>query len=109
MRIHACRAAASPPHPGSPECDQQHQGDSPAERPYLPNPSFPALAVSVPLAYSLALRACLHPEPLERPTFAQLSKILSEVVSEVAGGVYVNSKGLLQVCASRTPALSAIV
>ena len=75
---------------------------SPPARSYLANPAFPSLPASVPLAYSLALRACLHPEPHERPTFAQLSKILSEVVSEVSEGVYVNSKGLLQVCASHT-------
>lgn len=90
-----CRSNATP---NSPQQNNPLGSPPGAAGSYTLSPAFPGLPSSVPLAYSLALRACLHPEPLERPTFTQLSKVLTEVVSEVAEGVYVNSKGLLQVC-----------
>lgn len=62
------------------------------------HPDFPALPASVPLAYSLAMKACLDPQPLERPTCADLLRLLADLTAEVAEGSYVNSKGLLQVC-----------
>lgn len=66
-------------------------------RSFEQHPDFPRLPASVPLAYSLALKACLDPSPAERPTCPDLLRLLDDLAAEVAEGSYVNSKGLIQV------------
>lgn len=61
------------------------------------HPGFPQLPASVPLAYSLAMKACLDPSPGDRPTCVDLLRLLDDLAAEVAEGSYVNSKGLIQV------------
>lgn len=67
-----------------------------APRP-VQDPEFPHLPASVPLTFTLAMAACLSERPADRPTFAQLGTIFSDLCSEVARGYYINSAGMLQV------------
>ena len=57
------------------------------------HPMFPSLPSSVPLTYTLTLKACLSEKPSERPSFEQLLSILDDMVGEVATGVYLNARG----------------
>lgn len=57
------------------------------------HPLFPSLPSSVPLTYTLTLKACLSEKPSERPSFEQLLSILDDMVGEVATGVYLNARG----------------
>ena len=54
---------------------------------------FPNLPASVPLTYTLTMKACLSERPEERPRFKQVSTLLSDAALEVANGEYVNSDG----------------
>jgi hypothetical protein len=70
--------------------------------PHLSAPSntytFPNMPGSVPLTYTLLMKACLSRSPAHRPSFAQTLTILKDLCSEVACGSYINSDGWLQVC-----------
>jgi hypothetical protein len=59
--------------------------------------AFPQLPASVPLTYTLLMKACLSSNPLSRPSFSQVLTILSDVSEEVLRGCYINSEGWLQV------------
>jgi hypothetical protein len=59
--------------------------------------TFPHLPSSVPLTYTLLMKACLSSNPLSRPSFSQVLTILSDVSEEVLRGCYINSEGWLQV------------
>jgi hypothetical protein len=67
------------------------------ETEYIAHPSFPKLPASVPLTYTLTMVACLSAKPEDRPSFAQVLTVLSDVEAEVARGQYINSVGVTQV------------
>lgn len=77
-----------------------HTGNARVRKPATPlqrNPDFPNLPTTVPLTYTLTMQACLAERRSERPTFAQITTILTDLSSEVARGNYINSLGLIQV------------
>eukprot|EP00892_Ulva_mutabilis_P009198 jgi/Ulvmu1/6650/UM003_0288.1 len=55
--------------------------------------TFPNVPASVPLTYTLTMKACLSERPEERPRFKQVTTLLSDAALEVASGEYVNSEG----------------
>jgi hypothetical protein len=61
------------------------------------DPAFPDLPASVPLTYTLSMKACLSEKPSERPSFAQVLTLLADMRQEVGGGHYINSEGRVQV------------
>eukprot|EP00892_Ulva_mutabilis_P009188 jgi/Ulvmu1/6641/UM003_0279.1 len=65
-------------------------------KPFTRHPDFPDLPSSVPLTYTLAMKACLSRDPGQRPTFGQLQTIISDLQDEVARGHYINSQGRAQ-------------
>jgi hypothetical protein len=62
------------------------------------HPVFPNLPDTSPLTYSLTTAACLHSDPLERPTFSQVLAVLNDLVAEVASGTYLSAAAIVQVC-----------
>lgn len=71
--------------------------EAPRRKALTRHPDFPDLPVSVPLTYTLAMKACLSRDPAERPTFPQLQVIIADLEDEVARGHYINGNGRAQV------------
>lgn len=59
--------------------------------------SFPDLPSSVPLTFTLTMKACLCEQPCERPSFGQILSLFDDVLTEVNEGHYLNSAGRIQV------------
>ena len=59
--------------------------------------SFPDLPASVPLTFTLTMKACLCEQPSERPSFGQIISLFDDVLTEVNEGHYLNSGGRIQV------------
>eukprot|EP00892_Ulva_mutabilis_P012777 jgi/Ulvmu1/9872/UM057_0026.1 len=74
------------------EPDAQH-----ARCAFVRHPAFPYLPATVPLTFTLTMKACLSENPDERPTFGQILTIFDDVVFEVASGSYLNSLGQMMV------------
>jgi hypothetical protein len=62
------------------------------------HPDFPYLPASVPLTYTLTMKACLSENPDDRPSFGHLTVLLQDLLHEVAQGSYINSLGHPEVC-----------
>jgi hypothetical protein len=73
------------------------------------HPDYPHLPDSVPMTYTLAMKACLSESPKDRPTFAQMQTLLGDLEEEVASGQYVNSAGALVVRAGRHCSAAATI
>lgn len=58
---------------------------------------FPDLPASVPLTFTLTMKACLSELPRERPSFGQILSLFDDVLTEVNEGHYLNSAGRVQV------------
>ena len=69
---------------------------------YSQHPDFPNVPNSAPLAYTLAMAACLSTRPAQRPRFEQLVDLLQDMEREVARGRYVNAAGAVHVRALRS-------
>lgn len=84
---------------GSDPADAAAEGgrEPPRRKPLTRHPDFPDLPSSVPLTYTLAIKACLSREPGERPTFPQLMTIIDDLKDEVSRGHYINGNGRAQV------------
>lgn len=74
------------------EPDAQH-----ARCAFVRHPAFPYLPATVPLTFTLTMKACLSENPDERPTFGQILTIFDDLVFEVASGSYLNSLGQMMV------------
>lgn len=70
---------------------------------FVRHPAFPYLPASVPLTFTLTMKACLSENPDERPTFGQILTIFDDLVFEVASGSYLNSLGQMMVRWSSPP------
>lgn len=64
---------------------------------FVHHPAFPSLPVTVPLTFTLTMKACLSETPSERPTFGQIATIFEDVLFEVDTGTYINSNGHVMV------------
>lgn len=74
------------------------------------HPDYPHLPDTVPMTYTLAMKACLSHHPKDRPSFPQILTILHDLKAETETGTYINSGGCLAVrmlpqSGSRTSAL----
>ena len=98
-RMHACCACRDE----LDEPDAQH-----ARCAFVRHPAFPYLPATVPLTFTLTMKACLSENPDERPTFGQILTIFDDVVFEVASGSYLNSLGQMMVRFTRPPAAAAV-
>lgn len=58
---------------------------------------FPDLPGSVPMTYTLTVKACTSAVLEDRPSFKQIWRILTDLEHEVATGTYINSNGFPQV------------
>jgi hypothetical protein len=58
------------------------------------HPDFPHLPDSVPMTYTLAMKACLSLMPKDRPSFQELETLLGDLCVEIASGSYLNSDGV---------------
>ena len=78
---------------------QTHPAQATATPPaaYTHNPKFPNLPEDTPLTVVLTMAACLSDDPAERPTFVEVSQILTDVRSEVRSGAYIDSHAQPQV------------
>lgn len=78
---------------------QTHPAQATAAPPaaYTHNPKFPNLPEDTPLTVVLTMAACLSDDPAERPTFVEVSQILTDVRSEVRSGAYIDSHAQPQV------------
>lgn len=83
--VNACRADA--PH-------ERRGGDPHA---FVHHPAFPSLPITVPLTFTLTMKACLSETPSERPTFGQLATIFEDLVFEVDTGTYISASGQVMV------------
>jgi hypothetical protein len=64
---------------------------------FVHHPKFPSLPVTVPLTFTLTMKACLSEVPSERPTFGQIGTIFEDLWFEVDTGTYINSSGQVMV------------
>lgn len=64
---------------------------------YEIHPEFPLLDSSVPLTYTLTMKACLSQKYTERPSFTQVLQLLNDVQIEVSKGRYMDGTGSVQV------------
>lgn len=73
------------------------------------DPLFPDLPGSVPMTYTLTVKACTSAQLEGRPSFKQILRILADLEHEVATGTYIDSNGHQQVCraCSHPPSLHA--
>lgn len=72
-------------------------GTGQLEDSFQQHPDFPYLPASVPLTYTLTMKACLSERPDDRPSFAHLTVLLEDLLHEVAHGSYINSLGKMEV------------
>jgi serine/threonine protein kinase len=61
------------------------------------DPAFGQLELSVPLGYTLLVRACLEPDLQARPSFEQACSALRCLDASLMAGDIVDSAGILQV------------
>eukprot|EP00892_Ulva_mutabilis_P009184 jgi/Ulvmu1/6638/UM003_0276.1 len=61
---------------------------------------FPDLPGSVPMTYTLTVKACTSPQLGDRPSFKQIARILTDLEHEVATGTYIDSNGFQQASAA---------
>jgi hypothetical protein len=87
-------AEASNDNPTAATTSERH---APVEKAFDRHPEYPALPATVPLTYTLTMKACLSETPADRPTFSNILVLLEDLVNEVAQGSYVNSNGSVQV------------
>jgi hypothetical protein len=64
---------------------------------YVRHPKFPHMPASVPLTYTLTMKACLSTSPQDRPSFTAVLTLLDYMATEVASGRYINTRGHWQV------------
>lgn len=64
---------------------------------FVHHPRFPSLPLTVPLTFTLTMKACLSELPNERPTFGQIATIFEDLVFEVDTGTYISSSGQVMV------------
>lgn len=57
------------------------------------HPDFPYLPASVPLTFTLTMKACLSERPEDRPSFGHITVLLQDLLHEVAQGSFINSLG----------------
>lgn len=79
---------------------RRHKG----HRHYVRHPKFPHMPASVPLTYTLTMKACLSTGPQDRPSFTAVLTLLDYMAAEVASGRYMNTHGHWQV---RRPLLAS--
>ena len=64
---------------------------------FVHHPAFPTLPITVPLTFTLTMKACLSETPSERPTFGQIATIFEDLLFEVDTGTYISSSGQVMV------------
>lgn len=81
--------------------ETSHELPRAATRPLPPlltqHSEFPRLPATAPLTYHLAMQVCLASRPQDRLSFSQIARILHCLLKEVASGVYIDTRGQLQV------------
>lgn len=64
---------------------------------HVVDPHFPDLPGSVPMTYTLTVKACTSAALEDRPSFEHILRILLDLEHEVATGTYIDSNGFQQV------------
>lgn len=83
--------------------DRSQHSSTSQQATYTHNPKFPNLPENTPLTVVLTMAACLSDDPAERPTFVEVSQILTDVRAEVRSGAYIDSHAQPQVSIHVSP------